>query len=92
MKKMASNHPDQIIHKLMALPADKLICSRCGKSKAQRLLEPAFDTGINHPEYRYSKSFMLSYTGRVTCPECHKEEELESLFKLMDARDAKNIK
>ncbi len=63
---------------------DKETCDRCGIHKDNA---PTVDTGINHPQYRYSNSFYLNTNGRVLCTKCHKEEELESLFKLMDKRD-----
>ena len=65
---------------------DMTPCDRCKKTYGQRKKEPPMPTGINHPEYCFTTSFYLSYYGGVTCPECHKEMELESLFKLMDAR------
>ena len=70
----------------MSYNYDKKNCDRCGISKEKRKTLPAFDTGINHPTYRYSTSFYLGFDGDVMCPECHKETELEKLFNLMDCQ------
>jgi len=67
----------------MSYNFDKDICDRCGISKKEAEKYP-IDTGINHPFYRYSTSFYLDTNGGVLCAKCHKETELESLFKLMD--------
>lgn len=73
----------------MAYNFNKETCDKCGITKAQREKLPPMPTGIGHPEYCETKSFRLDYDGSVLCPECHKEKQLESLFRLMDARDKK---
>lgn len=67
---------------------DKDTCDRCGITKEEAKKHPVA-TGIDHPEYKTTTSFYLSYDGGVLCARCHRESELESLFKLMDAVDAK---
>jgi ribosomal protein L37AE/L43A len=66
------------------------VCKRCGKTKTQRLKEPPMFTGINHPEYMYTKSFYKYGEDNYLCPECHKETQLEELFKVMDAYEKKH--
>jgi hypothetical protein len=63
---------------------EKDTCDRCGVSQENA---PIVDTGINHPEYRYSNSFQLGLDGSVLCMSCHREFALERLFVVMDARD-----
>lgn len=63
---------------------EQMICSRCGKTQAQRNLEPPMATGIDHYVYGWTKSFLLYPNGTYLCPECHKETQLENLFKAMD--------
>ncbi len=72
----------------MAYNFDKNTCDKCGIDKDEAKKHPV-DTGINHPEYRYSTSFYLSINGGVLCAKCHREEELKSLFNLMDAKGVK---
>jgi hypothetical protein len=71
----------------MAYNYTKETCDRCGITKAQRNLKAPMSTGINHPEYCYTKSFSLGGNGEVLCPECAREKKLEQLFRVMDARD-----
>lgn len=65
---------------------EKDTCDRCGITKAEARKHPV-DTGINHPEYRYSTSFSLGSRGQVHCARCHREIELESLFAWLDRRE-----
>ena len=67
---------------------EKDVCDRCGITKEEAKKYPV-DTGIDQYPFRYSTRFYLSTDGTVKCAKCHKEEGLESLFKLMDAIDAK---
>lgn len=73
----------------MAYNFDKDTCDKCGVSKAQLKKLPPFDTGINHPEYRWSRSMSLGFDGSVLCPRCAKEQELKGLFDLMDKAEAR---
>jgi hypothetical protein len=66
---------------------DKDTCDRCGISKVEAKKHPV-ETGVNHPEYRFSTSFSLGSRGQVHCAKCNREMELESLFATMDKRDA----
>lgn len=66
---------------------DKDVCDRCGITQKEAEKHPVA-TGINHPQYKYSTSFYLGTDGSVLCARCHKEKELEDLFKTMNARDA----
>lgn len=75
----------------MAYNNNKDTCDRCGITKETAKKFPV-DTGINHYQYRYSTSFYLSFTGGVLCAKCHKESELESLFRVMDAADKRRKK
>jgi uncharacterized protein with PIN domain len=75
----------------MAYNFDKNTCDRCGTTKEEAKKHPV-DTGINHPEYRYSTSFKLGFNGEVHCAKCHKELTLENLFKLMDKMDKREKK
>lgn len=36
---------------------NELICARCGIKQSERNRLPPMATGINHPEYCYTKSF-----------------------------------
>lgn len=67
---------------------DKDTCDRCGMTKEEAKNHPV-DMGIECYPFRYSTRFYLSIDGGVLCAGCHKETELEKLFKLMDAIDAK---
>jgi len=66
------------------------VCVRCGITKAESDKLPAVATGINHPEYAYTKSFYLGGGNssdspvEIMCPRCHRESELESCMKAMD--------
>lgn len=64
-------------------------CFRCNKTNQESFALGPFPTGINHPEYYQTYSFYRYGENKHACPRCHKEMELESLFKLMDARDAR---
>jgi hypothetical protein len=58
---------------------DKNTCDRCRITKEACLKKHNYD--------RHAASFSLGHNGEVTCPECHKELELENLFALMDKRE-----
>jgi hypothetical protein len=70
----------------------KNTCDRCGVTKEEAQTRPPVDTGIDHPDYRYTKSFSLSLGGGVHCAACAREAELERLFAAMDRRDAARAK
>jgi len=65
-------------------------CVDCGISQADSNKLPAVATGINHPDYSYTKSFYLEGGQHanseviIRCPRCHREHQLESTFKAMD--------
>lgn len=80
-KKFKFIHPDQYNF-------DKETCDRCGITKQEAKKHPV-DTGINHPQYRFTTSFYLGNRGQVNCAACHREMELETLFAAMDRIDAK---
>jgi hypothetical protein len=67
----------------MAYNFTKNTCDRCGITKEKAMNHPV-DTGINHPQYRYSTSFKLGFNGEVHCARCSKEIGLEQLFRAMD--------
>ena len=70
-------------------------CARCGITRDESDRLPAVATGIDHPEYCFTKSFYLSQnTLEHHCPRCHRELDLESCFKAMDdceKRTGKNL-
>lgn len=66
-------------------------CARCGITAKASFNKGAFDTGINHPTYRYTYSFYnySQFIGKKNvhyCPRCHKETELEKLFDVMEKK------
>ena len=64
-------------------------CSVCRVTAATFSRREPVDTGINHPEYCRTLSFYLNQkTGKHMCARCHREDEIRSLFELMDKRDA----
>lgn len=70
---------------------NNLICARCGITEKQREKLPPMDTGINHWDHRYTKSFYIDTEKHTAlCPECHKEKGLEELFNMMDEMEAKS--
>ncbi len=81
---------EQIKRKTGVHPRTK--CFLCRKTAKEAFYGPPVITGINHPEYYQTRSFYGwgGYeSGNHVCANCHRENELKSLFALMDARDAK---
>ena len=72
----------------MAYNFKKNTCDKCGIDKEEAKKYP-IDTGINHPQYRYSTSFHLGLNGSVLCAKCNREEEIRLVFAAMDAADAR---
>lgn len=66
---------------------EEFFCDKCG------IGEKDYDKIHPWSNWNYNRdplaSFRLSTNGGVLCGACHKEKELEDLFKLMDARDEK---
>jgi hypothetical protein len=71
----------------MAYNHDKDTCDDCGITKTEAKKRPPVATGIDHPQYAFTRSFSLGHDGSVRCANCHREHELKSLFDLMDARE-----
>lgn len=74
------------------------VCVRCGITQEESNKLPAVATGINHPDYDFTKSFYLAGANNgndpayIWCPRCHRESELEKLFAVMDKRDKEREK
>ncbi len=68
-------------------PGEEFVCDVCG------IGEKAYDKIHPWNNFAYLRdplaSFRLSIDGSVLCGACNKEKQLESLFKLLDARDEK---
>ena len=67
-----------------------MYCAICGISeKAYDKIHPWSVFNYNRDELA---SFRICANGDIICGACHKERQLEKLFKLMDARENKAAK
>ena len=71
----------------MAYNFNKDTCDKCGITKEAFKQKKSYYFYSLNPAEKSQASFQLGYDGSVLCYDCHKEKQLESLFKQMDARD-----
>jgi hypothetical protein len=65
-------------------------CFRCRITAKESVEKGPVATGINHPEHYETYSFYRYGDKKSACPRCHRELELESVMKAMDAYAGKH--